>query len=165
MDRLEQRKNSGHFLGRLVKIKSRRDGVSLAENPVGKLTNRVSPNESQKSFAEVPWQVSARQREEIQELLQEFADVFTGIPGTTNLEEHRIETTTNEPVRVKEHQMTYAVQAVIKEEVEAMLEADIIEPSKAAFNSPVEIVRTKDGSIKQFILQFTDLAKESNRLP
>ena len=42
--------------------------------------------------------LSARQREEVQELLQEFADIFTGIPDTTNLEEHNIETTMNEPV-------------------------------------------------------------------
>ena len=42
---------------KLVKIKSRRDGVPLVEIRVGKLTDCVIPVESQKSFAEVPWQV------------------------------------------------------------------------------------------------------------
>ena len=41
----------------LVKVIFRRDGVLLAEDRVGKLTDYVSPNESQKAFAEVPWQV------------------------------------------------------------------------------------------------------------
>ena len=45
------------FSGLLVKIRSRRDAVLLVEIRVGKLTDCVSPNESQKSFAEVPWQV------------------------------------------------------------------------------------------------------------
>ena len=45
------------FPGKLVKIKSRRDAVPLPEIRVGKFTDYVSPNESQKSFAEVPWQV------------------------------------------------------------------------------------------------------------
>ena len=48
------------FSGKFVKIRSRRDGVPLVEIWVGKLTDWVSPNESQKSFAEVPWQVRER---------------------------------------------------------------------------------------------------------
>ena len=54
--------------------------------------------------------LSAKQRKEVQELLQEFEDVFRGILGTTHLEEHKIETIMNEPVRVKQHQMLYAMQ-------------------------------------------------------
>ena len=100
--------------------------------------------------------LSARQRKEVQELIQEFVDVFSGIPGATNLEEHNVETTTNEPVRVKQRQMLYAMQAVIKEEVEAMLEADIIGPSEAAYNSLVVIVRKKDGS-NHFCIDFRRL--------
>ena len=45
------------FSGKLVKITSRRDGIPLVEIRVRKLTDCVSPNELQMSFAEVPWQV------------------------------------------------------------------------------------------------------------
>ena len=45
------------FSGKFVKIRSRRDRVPLVEIRDGKLTNCVTPNESQKSFVEVPWQV------------------------------------------------------------------------------------------------------------
>ena len=41
----------------ICQIRSRRDGVPLVEIWAGKLTDCVSPNESQKFFAEVPWQV------------------------------------------------------------------------------------------------------------
>ena len=42
------------FSGKFIKIRSKRDGVPLVEIQVGKLTDSVSPNESQMSFAEVP---------------------------------------------------------------------------------------------------------------
>ena len=45
------------FSGKLVKIISRKDGIMLVEILVLKLTDCVSPNELQKSFAEEPWQV------------------------------------------------------------------------------------------------------------
>ena len=45
------------FSGKFFKITSRRDGVPLVEIRVGKLTDCVSPNESKKSFVEVPRQV------------------------------------------------------------------------------------------------------------
>ena len=52
--------------------------------------------------------------------------------------------------------MLYATQGVIKEEIEAILEADISEPSKAVYNSPVVIVRKKDGS-NRFCIDFRRL--------
>ena len=45
------------FTGKFVKIRSRRDGVPFVEIRVGKLIDCVSPDESQKSFAEEPWKV------------------------------------------------------------------------------------------------------------
>ena len=45
------------FSVKFVKIKSRSDGVPLVEVRVRKLTYGVSPNESQASVAEVPWQL------------------------------------------------------------------------------------------------------------
>ena len=46
------------FSGKLVKIRSRRDGIPLVEIWVWKFTDCVSPNESEKCFAKVPWQVT-----------------------------------------------------------------------------------------------------------
>ena len=43
-----------------------------------------------------------RQKKEAKALVREFQHIFTETPGTTHLAEHRIETTTNEPVRVKQ---------------------------------------------------------------
>ena len=85
-----------------------------------------------------------RQKKEAKGLVREFKHIFTETPGTTHLVEHRIETTTNEPVRVKQYPVPYAVQSNIDEEVSKMLKADIIEPSTSAYNAPVLLVLKKD---------------------
>ena len=71
---------------------------------------------------------------------------FTERPGETTLEPHVIETMTDTPVKVKPYKIPYATREIIQEEVEAMLEAGIIEPSNSPYDSPVVIVRKKDGS-------------------
>lgn len=57
------------------------------------------------------------QLSEARSLVQEFQHIFTEVPGTTHLVEHRIETTTKEPVRVRQYPIPYAVRNTIDEEV------------------------------------------------
>ena len=86
------------------------------------------------------------QKAEAEELVHEYADIFTDQPGTTNLGRHEIKTTTPEPVRVKPYPMPYAKQKVIEEEVRKMLEAGVIEPANSPYNSPLVLVKKSDGS-------------------
>ena len=85
-----------------------------------------------------------RQKIEAKALVREFQHIFTETPGTTQLAAHRIETTTNEPVRVKQYPVPNAVQSTIDKEVSKMLKADIIEPTTSAYNASVLLVRKKD---------------------
>ena len=97
-----------------------------------------------------------RQKKEAKALVREFQHIFTETPGTTHLAEHHIETTTNEPVRVKQYPVPYAVQSTIDEEVSKMLKADIIEPTTSAYNAPVLLVRKKDQT-NRFCVDFRRL--------
>ena len=87
-----------------------------------------------------------KQKKEVQELLQKYADIFTEKPGETTLEHHRIETTTETPIKVRPYQMPFMTRDLIRKEVDSMLEAGIIEPSNSAYGSPVVLVKKKDGS-------------------
>ena len=60
------------------------------------------------------------------------------------------------PIKIKSYPMPYAMWEIIKEEVTAILDADIIEPSKSAYCSPVVIVKKKDGS-DRFCIDFRKL--------
>ena len=100
--------------------------------------------------------LTERQMKEAKSLVKEFQQIFTKNPGFTHLAEHRIETTTGEPVRVKQYPVPYAVRNSIDEEVSKMLKADIIEPSTSAYNAPVLLVRKKDKTTR-FCVDFRRL--------
>ena len=97
--------------------------------------------------------LSKSRQEEVQCLLHEFEDIFSDIPGETNLGEHKIELTTSEPIRVKPYPIPYAKRTTIEEEVQKMLKAGVIEPSRSDYNSPVVIVKKKDGT-NRFCIDF-----------
>ena len=100
--------------------------------------------------------LTERQMKEAKSLVKEFQQIFTENLGSTHLAEHRIETTTGEPARVKQYPVPYAVRNSIDEEVSKMLKADIIEPSTSAYNAPVLLVRKKDKTTR-FCVDFRRL--------
>ena len=68
------------------------------------------------------------QQREVRQLLEEYGDVLTDIPGKTNLAECNIELTDDIPFRIKAYPVPYA----LKKEVTEMLKADITSCSKEA---------------------------------
>jgi hypothetical protein len=92
--------------------------------------------------------LTSQQLAEAKDLVFEFRDIFTDMPGTTNLAEHKIELTTDEPTRQKPYPLPYATRQKVKEEVEKMLEAGIIERTDSPYTSPVVLVSKPDGSIR-----------------
>ena len=74
----------------------------------------------------------------------------------THLGEHEIELTTKEPIRVKPYSVPFAKRKAIDEEVDKMLKAGIIEECTSEYNSPVVLVKKKDGS-NRFCIDFRRL--------
>ena len=56
-----------------------------------------------------------QQRQDIQELVQEYADIFTERPAITQLEQHPIETITKDPFKVKSYPVPYAMRDLSRE--------------------------------------------------
>ena len=92
--------------------------------------------------------LSPDQKQDVSDLLEEFQDIFSEMPGTTSLAEHKIELTTQSPVRQKQYPMPYAKRAEIADEVQKMLDAGVVEPACSEYNSPIVLVRKKDGSAR-----------------
>jgi len=90
--------------------------------------------------------LSETQRKEVMDLLEEYQDVFTDVPGLTTLGEHSITLTTNEPIHSKPYKIPHAMQDTVDEELETMLRMGIIEPSSSAYASPIVIVKKTDGT-------------------
>ena len=87
-----------------------------------------------------------KQRDVVMKLLEEFQDVFKYVPGLTNLGEHSITLTTDEPIYSKPYSLPHAMQKEVEKELDSMLKLGVIEPSTSAYASSIVIVRKPDGS-------------------
>ena len=108
----------------------------------------LRPNRGEETYKDVNicTKLSKRQKKQVWELLEEYQDILTSNPGKTSLGEHRIEVTTDQPVRTKAYPLPYAVRELIQKEVNEMLRMGIIEPSNSEYSSSVVMVKKKDGS-------------------
>ena len=97
--------------------------------------------------------LTAEQQADVTRLLDEFQCIFTDMHGTTHLAEHKIELTTKSPICVRPYPIPYAKRQEVEKEVQAMLEADVIEPAMSDYNSPIVLVKKKDGT-NRFCVDF-----------
>jgi hypothetical protein len=70
-------------------------------------------------------------------LLHEFEDTFTDVPGTTDLEFHKIELTDKTPIRVRQYTIPYTKRTTVEVEIKKMLKCGFIEPANFDYNSPI----------------------------
>jgi len=92
-------------------------------------------------------ELTADQKQCVQELLTEFSDVFSNIPGETDLMEHTITLTL--PVYLSPYKIPQELEAKVEEELRSLLDLGIIqyEPN-SNYCSPFVIVTKPDGSVR-----------------
>ena len=88
--------------------------------------------------------LTEEQRVQLEELIDRYEHIFTDVPGDSNLTEHQIEVTSEEPIRSKPYAIPYNVRESLKEDIQAMLQMGVIRESKSPYASPVVVVRKKD---------------------
>lgn len=86
------------------------------------------------------------QRTEMKKILQEFPDVFTDLPGKTDLVECDIKLTSTDPVKVNQYPMPYSMMEEVKKEVQQMEKMGVIEHSESPYSFPIVMVKKKDGT-------------------
>ena len=72
--------------------------------------------------------------------------MLTDIPGRTNLGEHSMQETYDEPVYTKPYPIPHALKDSVKKEIDNMLGMGIIRPSNSPYASPLTIVAKPDGT-------------------
>ncbi|KAL8626013.1 hypothetical protein ACOMHN_012605 [Nucella lapillus] len=97
-------------------------------------------------------------RNKVQELVEEYSDVFTDAPSCTNLETCRVKLSSKSPIRTRQYPLPYSQRETIKEEVKAMISMGAIEPSVSPYSSPIVLVKKKDGKIR-FCVDYRKLNK------
>ena len=83
-------------------------------------------NDSPEGQATLGEQLDPMKREQLQQVLNEFADVVQNKPGRTAMMEHRIDTGTANPVRLPPYRLPHAYSETVQSELKEMLEDGII---------------------------------------
>ncbi|KAJ1091053.1 hypothetical protein NDU88_004181 [Pleurodeles waltl] len=92
--------------------------------------------------------LTAEQKDNCINLLGQFSELFSTVPGTTSWCEHTIDTGDSLPVKSKIYRQPDHVRDCIKQEVQKRLELGVVEHSDSPWASPVVLVpkpNSKDG--------------------
>jgi hypothetical protein len=108
---------------------------------------------------------------QVKGLLAEYQDIFIkpdGELGRTDKVKHKIETKDALPIRQRPRRIPLHMQDEVDKIIEDMLEKKIIEPSKSPWQSPVVLVKKKDGNLR-FCIDYRKLnevtVKDSYNIP
>ena len=104
--------------------------------------------------AEVRIEGSEKMKRAVKTLLHKYRDCFAkemNEIGAAKGVQMEIELNGDGPIYVKPRKLPYAQENVVHEIVSELLENDIIEPSVSAYNSPIVLVKKKDGKWRMAI--------------
>ena len=86
------------------------------------------------------------QRSEFMDLANQFSSLFTEAPGTTDLAQHHIKLTSDEPVRSRPYPVPYSMRESLKKDIADMIKMRVIRESDSPYASPVVVVKKKDNT-------------------
>ncbi|XP_057201512.1 uncharacterized protein LOC130561305 [Triplophysa rosa] len=134
----------------LLKKWSEEESVMLATVVTGEDDLGPEANVKHQSLALAPGgdHLSPSQLTDVARLQAEFADVFSPLPGRTNLIQHHIETEPGIVVRSRPYRLPEHKKKVVQGELDAMLKLGVIEESNSDWASPIVLVPKTDGSIR-----------------
>jgi len=98
------------------------------------------------------------QIEKLKKLINEYSHIFSKCSEDIGESEltHRIELTSQEPVKKKAYRIPYAQQKIVEDEVDKMLKANIIRKAHSPYGSPVVLVKKRDNSVR-FCVDYREL--------
>ena len=122
------------------------DGV----NPLDDKDLWESPKSNEETYlnVNVSDSLSAEQREELWNLLQQYRDIFSSRPGRSNMWTCKVELETDTPVRAKQYPIPHALMDECVSEIKEMLDLGIVEPSSSPYRAPIVLIRKKDTKLR-----------------
>jgi len=89
------------------------------------------------------------QRQELYQLLDEFADQFDDRPGRCDAVVHRIQTTERfVPRQMRPYRVPDAFKSEVDRQIQDLLDKGLIRPSNSPMASPIVCVAKKDGGVR-----------------
>lgn len=92
--------------------------------------------------------LSAEEQKRLDRVIGSFNQLVSDKLGQTNVISHHIDTGNAKPFKLRQYPLSPAMQVHLNKEIDEMLELGVIEPSNSPWNSPVLLVKKKDGSYR-----------------
>ncbi|UYV83386.1 hypothetical protein LAZ67_23000842 [Cordylochernes scorpioides] len=112
---------------------------------------RLSRSE-QKEHEEPQFQInenlSYKEKEQLKQVLEKYADLFSSGLGRSNLAKHRIDTEGAKPNKYKPYRVSAKEREIRKEQIDEMLRDGIIRPSSSPWSFSVILVKKRDGKYR-----------------
>ena len=115
-------------------------------------------NEETWEDVEISKDLSKLHRNQVELLLQEYTDVFSGWPNITSAATHRIDIDDSLPIPCSPYRIPQSLETEVNKEIDKMLELGIIRPSNSPWAFPVVGVPKPDGTIR-FCVDYRKLNK------
>ncbi len=122
--------------------------INLLKKWVGSRDQLAALATSDPVVVDINPNLSAAQKGELQHLIGQFSDVFSSLPGQTNVLQHDIRTPPVVIVRQRPYRVPEARRQAIEEEGQQMLKLGVIEPSRSPWSSPIVMVPKPDGTLR-----------------
>ncbi|KAL0176575.1 hypothetical protein M9458_028905, partial [Cirrhinus mrigala] len=119
--------------------------INLLKKWVGTRDQLAAFSTSEPVVVDMNPHLSAAQKGELQHLIGQFSDVFSPLPGRTNILHHDIRTPPGVVVRQRPYRVPEARRQAIEDEIQQMLKLGVIEPSCSPWSSPIVMVSEFDG--------------------
>jgi hypothetical protein len=92
--------------------------------------------------------LAVEQQRDIHELIQDHIRVFGDVPTCTHTIEHDVDIGDTVPIKQNPYRLNPAKRAVMKAEIQSMLDMGIVVPSVSAWSSPCILVSKPDGGVR-----------------
>ena len=92
--------------------------------------------------------LSEEQKQELSNLIAKYQNIFSSVPGCTELIQHNIKLTDMTPIRSKPYPIPYHMYPDLKQEIDEMLKLDVIEITDSPYCSPIIMLKKKDNSYR-----------------
>ncbi|BFZ24546.1 hypothetical protein BsWGS_27585 [Bradybaena similaris] len=92
--------------------------------------------------------LSSTQNTQVKNILKDFSDVFSDIPGRTSTITHKIVLNSDVPVRSRPYPIPLHFRDQVEKEIKEMLNMGIIEESDSEYLSPMIVLRKKDNTLR-----------------
>ncbi|XP_055865631.1 uncharacterized protein LOC129928743 [Biomphalaria glabrata] len=103
--------------------------------------------------------LSSQRKKDIMNLLQEYADIFTDVPGKTTIINHEIKLTSDKPTKSRPYPLPIHYRDFLQKEINDLLEQGIIEHSNSPYAAPIVLVKRSQSSSPRMCVDFRQLNK------